>query len=259
MPEVLAALIGPVSGPAIVLVVGTMLVAGFMRGFVGFGASMIIVLVFSQVLGPTVAVPTAALSGLPAMIQLMPTAVRESERGFVLPFGIASCIAAPFGTWALVIVDGDVMKIVIALVVIAMTIMLYRGWQPSQRSGSGTLLGIGAVAGLIQGSAGIGGPPAVAMALARSGKAQQQRANVIGAVAALSLCSLVPLWYYGLFTTQVLVISLILIPLYSGATWFGARFFQTRGHRHFRNAGLLLLAAVGIVTLMNAARDYLAG
>ena len=53
--------------------------AGFIRGFVGFGASIIIVLVLSFILGPHEAVPIAALSGLPSMLQLLPCLLYTSD------------------------------------------------------------------------------------------------------------------------------------------------------------------------------------
>ena len=45
------------------------LLAGIVRGFVGFGASLIIVMTASVILGPRSAVAIATLSGLPSMLQ----------------------------------------------------------------------------------------------------------------------------------------------------------------------------------------------
>lgn len=259
MPEWVALLIGLVSGQELVLAAGAVLLAGFIRGFLGFGASMIIVMVLSLVFGPLVAVPVASLTGLPSMVQLLPTALRFADRAFVVPFGLVTFAVAPLGTWVLVSADPAIMKMAISAFVLAMVAVLYRGWQLTGRPGPALLLGTGIAAGLVQGSAGVGGPPAVAIALARPGTPQQQRANVIGAVTALSLCALLPLWYHGLFTRQVVVISLALFPLYVGATWLGSRFFSHRGHRHYRNAALLTLAAIGLLTLALAVRDYQVG
>ena len=95
MFESLQALLGPVSSTGLAIVAGTVLLAGFIRGFVGFGAALIIVMVLSAVFGPVMAVPAANLTGLPATLQLLPAAVRDSERGFVLPFGLTSFAIAP--------------------------------------------------------------------------------------------------------------------------------------------------------------------
>ena len=81
------------------------LLAGIVRGFVGFGASLIIVMTASVILGPRSAVAIATLSGLPSMLQLLPIAIKKADRGFVIPFGFAAMFAAPFGTWLLVSID----------------------------------------------------------------------------------------------------------------------------------------------------------
>ncbi len=259
MPEAIQGLFGGVSYTALAVAAAAMLLAGFLRGFVGFGAALVIIMVLSVLFGPIAAVPISNLTGVPSMIQLMPNAIRFSERRFVVPFALATFVAAPLGTWILVSVDPELMKIAISLFVLAMVVMLYRGWRMSTGTGYVSLLGAGAAAGLVQGAAGIGGPPAVTVALSRPGTAQQQRANVIGAVNALSLCSLAPLWYYGLFTRDVVLISIVLVPLYMLATWIGARFFSHGGHRHYRMAALLTLAVMGVVTLALSIRDFAAG
>ena len=114
----------------------------------------------------------------------------------------------------------------------------------------------GLASGIVQGASGVGGPPAVAIALSREGTAQTQRANVIGATTALTLCGLPALWYNGVLTREVVVLSFVSIPFYMVGTWLGARSFKQHGSRHFRNAALLSLAIVGVLTLALAAHDY---
>ena len=72
----------------------------------------------------------------------------------------------------------------------------------------------------------------------------------------MTLCGLPPLWYNGVFTREVVVISLVTVPFYMVGTWLGARSFAQHGNRHFRNAALLALAVVGVLTLGLAAHDY---
>ncbi len=231
-------------------------VGGFMRGFVGFGGALISILVVSLLIGPRAAVAIAAISGIPAMFQLLPAAIKHSERNFVLPFAIATLAAAPLGTLVLVSLDQALMKMAIAAFVLLMVAMLWRGWSLSAGGTTGTVAA-GAISGFIQGSAGIGGPPAVTVALSRPGTAQQQRANTIGAVSGLNLCAMGPLWYFGLFTPQVVLFACVMTPVYSLGTALGQRYFAKGGQRYFRGAALILLAVIGAITLTIAARDYL--
>ena len=233
------------------------LLAGIVRGFVGFGASLIIVMTASVILGPRAAVAIATLSGLPSMLQLLPVAIKKADRSFVIPFGLAAMIAAPFGTWLLVSIEPIFMKIGISVTVMCMVLMLYKDIKISTRSNKGLLIGIvGIGAGLIQGSAGIGGPPAVAVALSKPGTAEEQRANVIGAVTALGICGVLPLWYYNLFTMEVIVISVLFLPIYVGSTWVGTQFFVKYGRSYFRNFSLIVLTLISLITLIIAISNY---
>lgn len=245
-------------GPEWIALIGVAAFAGgFIRGFVGFGGAVLLILAVSAVIGPREAVAIAALSGLPPMLQLLPAAVREADRSFAVPYGLAAFIGAPLGTWMLVSIDPDLMKIAIALFVLAMVLLLQRSAGIHIGTNRLAFATAGMVAGWIQGIAGVAGPPTVAIALSRGGTVQQQRANVIGAITPLNFCALGPLWWYGLFTREVVLLGLLLIPLYSLGTWLGQRHFSEQGQHYYRKAALAALSGIGLLTLAVGVRDYL--
>src|SRR5581483_2316311 len=242
---------------AVILVAVT--IAGMLRGFVGFGAALISVPVISLVLGPHAAIAVNSVMGLPAVFQLLPEAVRRAERPFVVPVCLATFIAAPIGTWTLVAADPALMTVAISTLVLLMVAVLASGWRLRGHIGLEKLLLAGIAGGLVQGIAGVGGPPVVAVALSRPGEASQQRANVLALMTAVALSSILPMLYHGLFTRQTVVIGLLLIPLYSAATALGARYFALGGQRHYRRTALATLAAVGIASLIASLRNYVLG
>jgi uncharacterized membrane protein YfcA len=239
----------------LLLAVTTVFLSGILRGFVGFGSSLTIVMVLSAVVGPPAAVGIAGLSGLAPVVQLLPTAIRYAEKTFIVPFCLFMFVAAPIGTWVLVTTDADLMKVFISLFILCMVWMLYREWRPRNVDNPWFLMMAGTASGVAQGCAGVGGPPAVAVALARAGLPRTQRANVIGATIALAFSGLAPLWYHGVFTAEVITVSVASIPFYWLGTWLGTRSF-TRHEHHFRGAALLALAGVGVVTLLLGLRSY---
>jgi uncharacterized protein len=248
----------PIDGRLAVVLIAVM-VAGLLRGFVGFGAALISVPVFSLVLGPYAAIAVNNVMGLPAVFQLLPEAIHRAERVVVLPICMAIFAAAPIGTWVLVSTDPAVMTVAISALVLLMVAILASGWRLRGRIGIGKLIATGIAGGLVQGAAGVGGPPVVAVALSRPGEASQQRANVLALMTAVSLSSILPLLYHGLFTRQTVVIGLLLIPFYSAATALGARYFALAGQRYYRRAALATLAAIGMATLIASLRNYLKG
>jgi uncharacterized protein len=257
--EYLSGLLGVPIDARLLVVLVAVTIAGFLRGFVGFGAALISVPVLSLVLGPHAAIAISSVMGLPAVIQLLPEAIRRAERPVVLPICIATFCATPIGTWALVAADPAVVKVAISALVLLMVVILASGWRFRGRIGMGKLVAAGIAGGLVQGIAGVGGPPVVAVALSRPGEALQQRANVLAMMTAVALSSILPLLYYGLFTRQTVLIGLALIPVYSAATALGARFFAFGGQRHYRRAALATLAAIAIATLTASLRNYVKG
>ena len=235
----------------------TIAMAGFLRGFVGFGNSILIVIVFSLLYGPVFAVPFAALASLPPTIQLLPTTIRKADKRFVLPFAFAVFAAAPFGVVVLISVDANLVKIVIALIVLAMVFLIYCKWRPTRNLRTSGLGLIGVAAGLANGVAGAGGMIVATAAMARRGKPTQQRANTIGGITAVGLCNFPPFLYYGLFSREIVLLSVIMVPVYLAGTWVGARLFERGGGRHYRNAVLCVLAAVALISLVLSFRDFI--
>jgi uncharacterized membrane protein YfcA len=230
--------------------------AGFMRGFVGFGAALMTVPVFAWLFGPLVAVPVSTVVGVASTIALLPTAIAQSERPVVVPIAIGVFLMAPLGTWLLVSLDEDLMRIIISTLVVVMVVMLGFGWKLQGRVPTAVLLSAGGAAGLVQGAAGIGGPPVVAVALSRPGSAASQRANVLGVMTAVSIAGIPPLAWLGLYSVDVIVIGILLMPTNYLFTQLGARYFLGSGAQHYRLVALGVLALVGASTLINAVRDY---
>jgi uncharacterized membrane protein YfcA len=243
----------------LMIAIASVLLGGFLRGFVGFGAALVIVPVLSLVYGPLVAIPTLTVMGIPTLLQLLPDAVRHSDRRIIGPMSAAILLAAPLGTLVLVNVPPALMKMVISGLVICLVAMLARGWKLDGDVSMPVLVLSGAAGGLVQGGAGVGGPPVVAVALSRPGTPTEQRGNVLALMTAISLANLAPLLLFGLFTREAIVLGLMLLPIYGASILVGSRYFSSGGKRHFRQAAIGLLLVIGAATFAIALGDYLGG
>ncbi len=238
-------------------VISAAVVGGFLRGFLGFGAALVMIPILALVFDPVMAVGVYTVVTAPTMFQLLPTAVKDSEREIILPMSIATFVTAPAGALALVSLAPDLMKIFISLAVLIMVFLLARGWRLKGTVSLPVLLAAGSVGGFVQGSTSMGGPPVAAVALSRPGTAQQQRANVIAVLTAIFCSSLIPFWYFGMFTQKAVIAGIVLAPFYLGLSVLGSRYFSNSGHRFYRIGALAMLATVGFVTLIAAVRSYL--
>lgn len=244
----------PLDARWLALVVGAVVLGGFLRGFVGFGGALALVPVLALALGPKLAVAIASLVGLPSVVQLLPEAIRHAERQLVLPAAVATLAGAPLGSLLLVSMEPRLMTGAIGVMVILMALTTWRDWSPGFVRRPWVPVVAGAVSGILQGAAGVGGPPSVAVAMARGGGASQQRGNVLGLVTTIAVSGALSHLWFGLFTHKALVMAAILLPLFFGSTWAGSRYFATGGQRHFRLAALGILLFIGVATVVAAAR-----
>ncbi|MBT6277756.1 MAG: hypothetical protein HOI95_26930, partial [Chromatiales bacterium] len=84
------------------LAIAATLVAGISRGMLGFGATLIIVPCLIPLYGPIDTVVIASIIEIPAVLYLLPTAVRQADWRHIAPVGFASLLTIPVGAFALV-------------------------------------------------------------------------------------------------------------------------------------------------------------
>ena len=228
----------------------TIALGGFLRGFLGFGAALLIVPVLSAILTPEKALVIVFLIELPTVIYLMPGAFSQGDPKTVMPIILAMFFTIPIGVYFLVSTDPNIIKIVISLLVLSMVGLLASGWKPKNQIRLPTMLVAGGLSGLISGAAGVGGPPFVTALMARNESPERTRSNIILSLNCMSLLTIANYFYSGLVTISLLIISLTLVPIYVGCTWYGARYFGSSGSYYFKRGALLMLALISIVTII---------
>lgn len=176
---------------ALSLAVG--LVAGMIKGLVGFAMPTVLISGLSMFLPPEIALaglilPTLVTNGLQALRQGFGQALASLKR-FRVFLGVGAIML--IGSAQLVrVLSADVMFVIIGGSVTAFAVMQLGGWAPKVPEKSLRIeVGVGAFAGFIGGLSGIWGPPTVAYLTAiNTPKAEQMRVQgVIFGMGALVL------------------------------------------------------------------------
>ena len=231
------------------LVLGVVVVGGFLRGFVGFGGALVIIPVVSLIHNPRDAVALHAVIEIPALFRLVPVAWKHADRKFIGNVILGLIVLMPVGTWFLAYIDPDIMRIAVALVVLTMVALVAADWRFPGPIGAGIAFGVGSVSGFIQGAVGTGGPPIVAVLLSRPDTSDIVRGNILGAMASLHLIAPVVLWSYGIFTSHNIAMGIVATPVFLMAIGLGARHYGVSGNSYYRAAALTVLALVAAVSL----------
>lgn len=224
-------------------------VAGIVRGFTGFGAGLILVPALSLLAGSRTAVPLAVLLDLAVGVQLVPAALRQADLHRVGWLGAGAAFTIPLGGIALATIDAQLLRRAIGALVLTFVALLATGWRYHKTPGRWLTVTVGAVGGLLTGSAGVGGPPIILFFVARGRQASEIRASLICFLAISQAVAFTTHAFKGLIDASVLGGGLLLIlPFLLGAR-IGSGLFGRVDERWFRRALWLLLLLLALAAL----------
>lgn len=236
--------------PKYLVAILAIVLAGVVRGFSGFGAAMIIVPALSAAYAPVLAIPIMLMVD---NVAAMPLVVREWRRiawREIFPLAGAAIVTVPLGVNILLWADPEVLRWVMAGLILTVVVVMASGWRYGGRPNMMTSIATGAASGTMTGSVGIGGPPIILFWLAGQDAVSRVRANIIGVFFLIGLSTFGTFLLSGLITLPAVGLSLSLMPIYAVAVWVGARWFGRASDRFFRTLALVLVALVAIVSAL---------
>ncbi|VAW18185.1 hypothetical protein MNBD_ALPHA12-1161 [hydrothermal vent metagenome] len=237
----------PATTIIILAIVG--IIAGVVRGFAGFGSGLILMPVASALINPQLAVAVFLATDFVASSPLIPAAMRRCDWASVLPTSAAALVFIPAGVFALVHSDPVMVRWVISILTILMLALLISGWRYPGRPYFVASLGVGAASGFLSGISQIAGPPIVTYWMSGPFPVATIRANLIVFFLFTSIGSFLAYFFNGLFTPAAIAITLVLMPLYAGAIWVGARLNGRASETTFRTIAYGLIAIAALTSL----------
>nr|WP_245840836.1 sulfite exporter TauE/SafE family protein [Puniceibacterium sediminis] len=240
--------------PLLGICLGITLLAGIVKGVVGFAMPMIMISGLGSVVSPELALgglilPTLVTNGMQALRQ-GPVAAWGSVKRFQV-FLLVGLVFMLFSAQLV-----TVMPVWLLLTVIGGPVALFAaaqllGWKGELPGGPSHKLeiGIGAFAGFIGGMSGVWGPPVVAY-LTALGTEKRDQMRVQGVIYGLGAVALTGAHVVsGVLNMQTALFSLLLIVPAVLGMWIGGQFQDRIDQAAFRKATLfvLLIAALNLL------------
>lgn len=239
-----------IGGAGFWVAVAVALLAGFMRGFVGVGSGMLMAPVFAILFGPLQTVGMVIMLDAFVTAQLLPSVHRLIEWRVIIPMAGVAALSMPIGTWLLVNIDARIMARAIAFIVLVLVLLLMTGWRYRGPKRLGITLGIGGISGVLIAATSMGNPPVILYFLSGPDHAAVNRANFTGYFAVTLATLLVMMTFRGLIDAATVVRTALLLPVFVGAAWLGARYFYRSTDRRYRQVALGLLLCVAAYGLL---------
>ena len=227
--------------------------AAVVRGYSGFGFSLLVITALSIVIPPRDIVPSIFMMEVAASLHLLPSVWRDVHwraTGLLL----AGClIATPLGVHLLATVPAAPMKLAIAVFVVVAAVLLARGYALKAMPGRVATAATGAVAGLCNGAFGMAGPPVMLFFFSSPAGVAVGRASLIAFFVGTDVLGLGFQAREGLIGWDDVTRAILYLPPLAAGIWLGARSFKGADPAAFRRWVLRILMVLAVITGAQAA------
>lgn len=222
--------------------------AAIVRGYSGFGFSLLAITALSLALPPAEIVPSIFLLEVAASLHLLPGIWRDVHWRSLVPLTVGCLVATPFGVYLLAHMPAAPMQVALGVFVLVAAALLWKGFALKRMPGTFGSTAAGAASGLANGAFGTGGPPVILFYFASPAGAAAGRASVIAFFLMTDIIGLGFQWREGLVTgDSFLRAATFLPPLFLGV-WLGSRSFKGTDPARFRSWVILILAVLAVIT-----------
>jgi uncharacterized protein len=226
--------------------------AAIVRGFAGFGFSLLTITALSIFYSPAEIVPSIFMLEVAASINLLPSIWKDVHWKSLVPLTLGCLIATPLGVWLLANVPPAPMQLAISIFVLGAVYLMWQGFALKSMPGRAASTAVGAASGLANGAFGIGGPPVVLFYFASPAGNIAGRASMIAFFIATDVIGLANQSVHGLITWATMVNAAAYLPALLAGVWLGARGFKNTDPAVFRKYVLMILALLAVVILVKA-------
>lgn len=222
--------------------------AAIVRGYSGFGFSLLTVTALSLVLPPAEIVPSIFMLEIAASIHLLPGIWKDIHWRSIGPLLAGCLLGTPFGVWFLAHIPAAPMQVALGIFVLVSALLLWRGFALKTMPGLTASVATGTASGLFNGAFSTGGPPVILFYFASPAGMIAGRASIIAYFLGTDMIALPLLAREGLITYDTAVRALIFLPALIAGVWVGARSFKGADPAVFRKWVLALLALLAVIS-----------
>ncbi len=222
--------------------------AAVVRGYSGFGFSLLAVVSLSLLLPPTEIVPSIFMMEVVASLHLLPGVWRDIHWRALFWLAVGSLVGTPFGVYALAHVPAAPMTLALSVFVLIAAILLAAGYALKSMPGRAATFTTGTASGLFNGGFGIGGPPVILFFFSSPAGAAAGRASMIAFFLMTDVVGLAWQGWNGLLTPATVWRAVIFLPALAAGVWLGNRGFLSADPVDFRRWVLRLLMLLAVLT-----------
>ena len=243
-----------IEASTLIIVALIILVASSIKGLTGFGFALTSMPLLTIFLEPKTAVPLVTVCSIFLDGYTLYEARKQVQAKGLIPLVLSGIIGMIIGTYVLVSLDSEAIRLGIGAVTVLFTLASMMGIRKEMPNLKLASIPVGLVSGVLGGSMSISGPPIVLFFNNQNIEKTTFRANLIAYFFSLYLATIPAYLFENLITTDLLGSSAIMVPImFLGAT-LGIRLSRKVDELVFKKTALLLVLVTGIMAILSALR-----
>jgi uncharacterized protein len=232
--------------------------AAIVRGFSGFGFSLLAISGLTLLYPPKEVLPPILMMELAASINLLPTIWKDIHWRSLFPLLAGALVGTPVGIYALSNFPPAPMQLALSAFVLVSVLLMWVGYGLKSMPNLAATVAAGAASGLANGAFGIGGPPVILFYFASPAGAAAGRASLTAYFLALDIIWLTnPTAITSLVTVNSAIRAAVYLPFLLSGIWIGHHAFKGVDEAKFRKAVMILLAVMAVIIGVKAAAGLL--
>ena len=239
---------------ALVIAIGSLaaFTAGLAQSTLGFGMALIMAPCIMLVIEPIAVVPTILLM---SAVNTFLVAVRSRHLikwRLLLPLTAGGLVGFTLGLHALLMLDPNMARLFIGILVLAFTVVLWSGWRKPLPETPWMLVPVGFISGFTGGSTSISGPP-VALFLANQNTPRDIfRTNLVSYFFILDCYGIIRLLLNGTIDKTVALYAVCMFPATLAGTLTGLYFGKRIPENAFMRAVFIVLLIMGSLLIYHS-------
>ncbi len=222
--------------------------AGIVTGLTGFGTALTAMALWLYAITPVLAAPLVAFCSLSSHVFTVRKIWPDMNFRAAMPFVFGGVLGIPAGVWLLTKLSPDMFKLVVGIVLIVYPLFMLVAKKPPAIAQAPKFVdgGIGVIAGICGGFAGLSGPILVIWSQLCQWSKQQARGVLQLINMIILLAAIVAYAVRGLVTGELLTLVALCVPATLCGAWIGLRLYERIAQDSFRRLVLVLLMASGL-------------
>jgi uncharacterized membrane protein YfcA len=239
-------------GWVIAWVLGVVFLATLIRSAFGFGEALVAVPLLALVIPVEIAAPLAVLVSVTVAVVVLVQDWRHVRLGSAWRLVLSTLPGIPLGLLLLTLAPEQVVKAVLAVVIIAFSAYCLARRTPLLLKDDRLAWLFGFAAGVLGGAYGMNGPPLVVYGTLRRWPAEQFRATLQGYFLPARLVGLAGYWLAGFWVPTVTRFYLLSLPAAGASIVLGRLVNRLLAGRSFLGFVHVLLIAIGVTLLIQS-------